>query len=71
MGIWLESTNAENAAINKEEIKRQADAGIVVYTLEGSEREKWLTAAREAGWAQIQAIAPENVKVLREKFTEN
>lgn len=71
MGIWLESTNVENDAINKAEIKRQADAGIAVYTLEGSEREKWLSAAREAGWGQIQSIAPQNVQALREKFTGN
>lgn len=71
MGIWLESTNADNAAINAEEIKRQADAGIVVYTLEGEEREKWLNTAREAGWAQIESISPSNAKDLREKLAGN
>ncbi|HUH88180.1 MAG TPA: TRAP transporter substrate-binding protein DctP, partial [Pusillimonas sp.] len=52
MAEWLETTNAENEQINKAEAKKQADAGMVVYTLEGAERDKWLSTAREAGWAQ-------------------
>ena len=68
MGVWLESTNANNAAINAEEAQRQVDAGLVVYTLEGEERDKWLNAAREAGWAQIESAAPDNAQAIREKF---
>ncbi|NYT67608.1 TRAP transporter substrate-binding protein DctP [Pusillimonas noertemannii] len=71
MGIWFESTNADNAAINAAEAKKQADAGMIVYSLEGEEREKWLHIAREAGWAAFEKIAPANAKILREKFAAN
>ena len=70
MAEWLESTNAENAEINKEEAKKQADAGMVVYTLEGAEREKWLDTAREAGWAQVLKAAPDTAPKLRELISK-
>lgn len=70
MAEWLESTNAENAQINKEEAKKQADAGMVVYTLEGAEREKWLATAKEAGWAQVIKAAPDTAPRLRELLTK-
>lgn len=66
MAEWLESTNAENAKINEEEAKKQAEAGMAVHTLEGAEREKWLNTAREAGWAQVIKVAPETGPKLRE-----
>lgn len=71
MAEWLESTNAENAAINAEEVKKQAAAGMTVYTLEGAEREKWLNTAREAGWAQVTKVAPDSAARLREKLSKN
>lgn len=70
MAEWVESTNAENAEINKQEAKRQADAGMVVYTLEGAEREKWLNTAREAAWAQVLKAAPEDAPRLRELISK-
>ena len=69
MSDWLETLNAENAAINEAEAKKQADAGMVVYTLEGAEREKWLNTARDAGWAHVMKVAPETGAALREKLT--
>ncbi len=71
MAEWLESTNAENAAINAEEAKKQAAAGMTVYTLEGAEREKWLNTAREAGWAHVMKVAPDSAPLLREKLSKN
>lgn len=70
MAEWVESTNAENAEINKSEAKKQADAGMVVYTLEGAEREKWLKTAREAGWEQVIKAAPDDGPRLRELLTK-
>jgi len=70
MAEWVESTNAEAEQVNQEEAKRQADAGMVVYTLEGEEREKWLDTAREAGWAQILQAAPDDGPRLRELLTK-
>ena len=66
MGLWLEGLNAENAAINEAEKKKQADAGMVVYELTGAEREKWINQARETGWAEVQEVAPESAARLRE-----
>lgn len=70
MAEWLESTNADNVQINADEVKKQADAGMAVYTLEGEEREKWLNTAKEAGWQQITEVAPETSKRLKELFTK-
>jgi TRAP-type C4-dicarboxylate transport system substrate-binding protein len=66
MATWLESTNANNAAINRNEAKRQADAGMQVITLSGAERDKWISTARTAGWEQVDRLAPANAKRLRE-----
>ena len=66
MGLWLEGLNAENAAINEAEKKKQADAGMVVYELTGAEREKWINQARESGWAEVEEVAPESAARLRE-----
>jgi len=70
MAEWLETTNAENEQINKAEAKKQADAGMVVYTLEGAERDKWLSTAREAGWAQVLKVAPDTAPKLRELLSK-
>jgi len=71
MAEWVESTNAENAEINKQEAKKQADAGMTVYTLEGEERQKWLDTAREAGWAQVLKAAPDDAPRLRELLSKS
>jgi TRAP-type transport system periplasmic protein len=63
---WLESTNAKNAELNKIEADRQAAAGIKVINFTGAERDKWLGTAREAGWAQVEKVAPAHAKRLRE-----
>ncbi len=70
MALWLESTNANNAAINRNEAKRQADAGMTVITLTGAERDKWIGAARKAGWEQVERLAPANAKRLEELLTK-
>lgn len=66
MAEWLESTNARNVELNAAEAKRQTDSGIQVFELTGAEREKWVRTAREAGWAQVQKVAPQHARRLRE-----
>lgn len=61
----IEATNADNAAINVSERKKQADAGIKTITFEGKEREAWLHTAREAGWAYVKKVAPQHADALR------
>jgi len=70
MGLWLETLNAENEAINAAEAQKQADAGLVVYELQGEEREKWISTAREAGWEELKRTAPQSADRLRELFTK-
>jgi len=64
--IWVEAKNIENAAINAKEVERQEQAGIKTITLQGADQQKWLDTAREAGWKQVQAVAPDHAAKLRE-----
>ncbi|ODU09589.1 MAG: ABC transporter substrate-binding protein [Rubrivivax sp. SCN 71-131] len=61
----VEATNADNATVNAAEKKKQADAGIKTLTFEGAERQAWLNTAREAGWAYVKKVAPQNADTLR------
>lgn len=65
LAIETEASNSDNAAINAEESKKQADAGIKTITFEGKDRETWLGTARDAGWAYIKEVAPEQAGELR------
>ncbi len=70
MARWLEQMDYEsNPALNEEERRKQAEAGIKTITFEGADREKWLQVAREAGWKQVEAQAPVEGKKLRELLT--
>ncbi len=62
----IEASNADNVQINQSEIKKQAEAGIKAITFKGKDRENWLNAARESGWAQIKKVSPDNADKLRE-----
>lgn len=65
VAIAIEATNANNAEINKAEIKKQSDAGIKAITFEGKVGETWLNTAREAGWAYVKKVAPQHADQLR------
>ncbi|MEO8740894.1 MAG: TRAP transporter substrate-binding protein DctP [Casimicrobiaceae bacterium] len=65
ISIEIEATNADNAAINAAEMKRQAAAGIKTITFEGKDRETWLNTARDSGWAYIKQVAPQQADELR------
>jgi len=71
MATWLESTNARNAELNKAEAARQEAAGIKVITLTGAERDKWLSTARDVGWAHVEKVAPAHAKRLRELLAKD
>lgn len=62
---WLEAKNADNAGINAEEAKKQAEAGIKVIEFTGENRDKWLNAASTAGWDAVKAIDAEQADKLR------
>ena len=61
----IEASNANNAALDAAEAKRQADAGIKPIVFQGKERETWLNTAREAGWAYVKKVAPQHADELR------
>ncbi len=65
IAIEIEATNADNAAINAAEKKKQAEAGIKTIAFEGKEQETWLHTAREAGWAYVKEVAPQQAAELR------
>jgi len=48
--------DADNIAVNEAEAKKQVEAGIEVITLSDAESEKWLTTARDAGWAAVSKV---------------
>ncbi len=62
----LEASNGERAELDKSELKRQDAAGIKPIALPPAEAAKWLTAAREAGWAAVVKASPEHGAKLRE-----
>jgi TRAP-type C4-dicarboxylate transport system substrate-binding protein len=47
-----------------------ASKGMKVITFTGADREKWLTAAKEAGWAQVKKRSPRHYRALRRLFTK-
>lgn len=70
IALEVEAANgADNAKVNAEERKRQADAGIKTIAFEGKDRQVWLDTARDAGWAYIKEVAPQQVDELRKALT--
>ena len=63
--LWLEAESAKrNPAINTEETKRQAEAGIKVIEFKGADRDLWVKTADQAGWDYVKKVAPENAEKL-------
>ncbi len=48
----------------------QTSQGIKAITFTGADREKWLTTAREAGWASVLERSPEHGATLKKLFTK-
>ena len=68
MGAWVESLNAENATINKEEAQKQADAGIKTITFSSDVSKKYLETAYKAGWDKVMKVSPKEGAELRKFF---
>jgi TRAP-type C4-dicarboxylate transport system substrate-binding protein len=62
---WMEALNANNAEINTAEYAKQAEAGIETITFDAAGAEKWLTTARDAGWAAVEAVDKPLAQELR------
>lgn len=70
MGLWLESLNAENQAINREEARRQAEAGIQQITFSPEQTEWYLKTAYAAGWERVMQVSPEHGPKLKPLFSK-
>lgn len=70
MGLWLESLNAENSAINKAEIKRQADMGIKTITFSPENSRQYLDTAYKAGWDTVIKASPKYGPELKKLFSK-
>ncbi len=68
MGTWLESLNAENANINQEEARNQAEAGIETITFSPEVNKQYVDTAYQAGWDKIMQIAPTEGPTLKKYF---
>ncbi len=67
----LEASPNERLELDKDELKRQADAGIKAIALPPEEAKKWLAAAKDAGWAAVMKATPEHGAKLKEFLTKN
>ncbi|MGQ0663828.1 MAG: TRAP transporter substrate-binding protein DctP [Pseudomonadota bacterium] len=67
--IWLESLNPEAEALNAEEAKRQAAAGIQTISFAGEVGRQYLARATEVGWKSIIDKSPEHGPKLRVLLT--
>lgn len=59
---------ANDANLNKKVAAKQDDNGFEVIEFTGVDRENWLNAARNAGWAGVDSLSPEHSVKLREFF---
>jgi len=61
---------ADRVALNDAERKRQADAGIKTIQLPPAEAKKWSDTAKDAGWAAVIKVSPEQGAKLKELLTK-
>jgi len=66
MGEWLESLNQENPRINAEEAARQQRGGIETITFSPEDTLVYLKTARDAAWARVLEVSPDNGPKLKE-----
>lgn len=69
VAIKLENdATANDRALNQKVAAKQVAEGFEVIEFTGDDRTKWLSAAREAGWAGVNAVSPDHGPKLREYF---
>ena len=65
-----ESTDAGFQGLLKKQKEWTASMGMKTITFEGADREKWETAAREEGWAEVLERSPVHGPKLMKLFTK-
>jgi TRAP-type C4-dicarboxylate transport system substrate-binding protein len=61
---------ANDPKLNAKVAAQQVENGFEVIEFTGADRDSWLSAAREAGWAGVNAVSPDHGPKLREYFAE-
>jgi TRAP-type C4-dicarboxylate transport system substrate-binding protein len=64
--LWLEGLDAENEAVNKAEVERQAKAGIEPIDFGPAESKRFLTTADNVAWETVVKRSPEIGAKLRQ-----
>jgi TRAP-type C4-dicarboxylate transport system substrate-binding protein len=64
--LWLEALDAENVAVNKAEVDRQAKAGIQAIDFGPEESKRFLQRANDVGWEAVSKRAPDTALKLRQ-----
>jgi TRAP-type C4-dicarboxylate transport system substrate-binding protein len=64
--LWLEGLDAENEAVNKAEVERQAKAGIEPIDFGRAESKRFLTTADNVAWETVVRRSPEIGAKLRQ-----
>ena len=70
MAAWLEGLDAETAADNAEEARRQKEAGIETITFAPDVAQAYLKRAYETGWARVIEVSPERGPRLKAFFSK-
>jgi TRAP-type transport system periplasmic protein len=68
--LWLESLHPEYLALNDNEVKKQAAAGIQTITFDGPTNAQYVAKAYEVGWAGIIAKSPEHGPRLKQHLSK-
>ena len=69
LAMEVEQSEGDKALI-EEERKKHVEAGIKVIRFSPEDEKKYLREAREAGWAVVSKISPENAPTLRKFFAK-
>lgn len=73
IGAEFEAKSESSEPAFQAALKKQKDwmasEGMQTITFEGADRKKWLTTAREAGWAEVIERSPEHGPKLKKLFT--
>jgi TRAP-type C4-dicarboxylate transport system substrate-binding protein len=69
LAMEVERSEGDKALI-EEERKKHVEAGIKVIRFSPEDEKKYLREAREAGWAVVNKISPENAPTLRKFFAK-
>jgi hypothetical protein len=66
-----ESSGPEFQAALKKQHEKTASEGLSAIEFTGADREKWLKAATDAGWAEVFERSAEHGPALKKLFSKN